>query len=118
MTEQNIKPEHENSTITEAVTELQKVVSHNAKVTMNQYENLINGTRLNNLLINAIIRKVGLSPEEVKEECEIIKVELEKQAKEMAEAEATEDQPADGEQLSMSGGEGDHPPEAVVFGDD
>ena len=45
-------------------------------------------------------------------------MEVEKQAKEMGEAEAAEDQPADGEQLSMSGGEGDHPPEAVVFGDD
>ena len=109
----------ENATITDAVSELQKVVSHNAQVTMNQYENLLNGTRLNNLLINAIIRKVGLAPEEVKDECDRIKEELIAQAKELEEETSSDEAPSQEEEtLSMAGGEGDHPEEAIVFGDD
>ena len=108
--------EVQDTTLTDAIAELQKVVSHNAKVTMAQYESLMNGIRLNNLLVNAIIRKVGLSAEDVKEECDKIRDEMAEEAKKEAEA-SEEDTSDDTQGLSMSGGEGDHPPEAVVFGD-
>ena len=106
------------TTLTDAISELQKVVSHNAQVTMKQYESLLNGIRLNNLLINAIIRKVGLSADEVKDECDKLSLELEEEAKKAQEA-LNEEQSSDkeSETLSMEGGEGDHPEEAVIFGD-
>ncbi len=120
MSTENTENNEVDTTLTEAVAELQKVVSHNAKVTMGQYENLLNGVRLNNLLINAIIRKVGLSAESVKEECDKIQAEMQaeleaEQAKKAAE-ELAESEEAD-QSLSMAGGEGDHPEEAIVFGD-
>ena len=104
-------------TIQDAVSELQKVVSHNAQVTMHQYENAINGVRLNNLLLNAIIRKVGLSAEAVKEECDKIREEIEAQAKEQQEQAEQEDQASAPGELSMSGDGGEHPDGAIVFGD-
>lgn len=106
-------------TIQDAVKELQKVVSHNAQVTMQQYDNAINGIRLNNLLLNAIIRKVGLSAEAVKDECEKIREEIEAQAKEQQEAqqESQETQDTESQELSMQGEGGEHPEGAIVFGD-
>jgi DNA polymerase III delta subunit len=85
---------------------------------MKQYESLLNGIRMNNLLINAIIRKVGLSAEEVKDECDKLSLELEEEAK-RAEAALNEEQSSDAasKNLSMGGGEGDHPEEATIFGD-
>ena len=85
---------------------------------MKQYESLLNGIRLNNLLINAIIRKVGLSADEVKDECDKLSLELEEEAKKAQEA-LNEEQSSDkeSETLSMEGGEGDLPEEAVIFGD-
>lgn len=101
-------------TIHDAVTELQKVVSHNAQVTMHQYENAINGVRLNNLLLNAIIRKVGLSAEAVKDECDKIREEIEAQAKESEEQDAQEAPSED--VLSMEGEGREHPEGAIEFG--
>lgn len=101
-------------TIHDAVTELQKVVSHNAQVTMHQYENAINGVRLNNLLLNAIIRKVGLSAEGVKDECDKIREEIEAQAKESEEKDAQEQPSTDN--LSMEGEGREHPEGAIEFG--
>lgn len=105
------------TTIQDAISELQKVVSHNAQVTMHQYENAINGVRLNNLLLNAIIRKVGLSAEAVKDECDKIREEIEAQAKEQQEQDEQEDQTSAPGELSMSGDGGEHPDGAIVFGD-
>ena len=104
-------------TLQEAVAELQKVVSHNAQVTMHQYENAINGVRLNNLLLNAIIRKVGLSAEAVKDECDKIREEIEAQAKENAEEPSQDEQASTPDTLSMTGDGGEHPEGAIVFGD-
>ena len=112
------KNKSKEATLKEAIAELQQIVTHNAKVTMNQYDNVVNGTRLNNLLINAIIRIVGLDAEEVRKECEILKDELLREAEEaskLAEEEKTEE--ADEGKLSMSSGDGEHPKEAIIFGD-
>lgn len=113
MSDTNNTPE---PTIQDAVAELQKVVSHNAQVTMHQYENAINGVRLNNLLLNAIIRKVGLSAEAVKEECDKIREEIEAQAKEQQEEAPQEDQTSTPGNLSMTGEGRDHPEGAIEFG--
>ena len=103
------------ASLKDAVGELQQVVSHNAKVAAKNYEHLLEGVQMNNLVINAVLRCVGLSVEELEREIATIREEAEIQSQQEEEEVSIEERL---ESLEEGGdAPGEHPEGAVIFGD-
>lgn len=96
------------------IEELKKVITHNAQVASENHARLGQAIQLNNLILNALIKKLGVSVAELEAVCEEIKAEVEAQEEQQLKKEEKTFDPKDINKAPDQPGE--HPEEAFIFG--